>query len=189
MSEKIHSSSEHGSGEKIDLAAESRKNLEKIHEKAEKSQEATEEHVEHAKSKVETHAVSGKEYTVGEKESTSHGNGHHVNQKELKAESYKKTMKDVRKKLSKPDQVLSKVIHNKTIETTSEIGSKTVARPSGILGGGIFALLGSVAILWMANHYGFRYNFFVFILLFVGGFFVGTMVELLLRAVLKKTAN
>lgn len=185
MSESLKHSSETG-GEKIDLAAESRKNLERIHKKAEKSQEATKEHVEHIQSKVETHAISGKEFTVGENESTSHGHVH-SNQKELKADAYKKTMNRVERKLSKPDRALSKVIHNKTVESVSEFGGKTFARPSGILGGGLFALIGSAFFLYMTKHYGFEYNYFIFFVLFVGGFFAGMLCELLVRSVLKKS--
>ncbi|MCA9332373.1 hypothetical protein KDA00_00700 [Candidatus Saccharibacteria bacterium] len=172
----------------LDLEAESRKNLERIHEKANKSQETTKEHVEHIKSKVETHAVSGKEFTVGERESVSHGH-HHPNQKELKTDAYQKTLKNVRRRLSKPDKLLSKVIHNKTVESVSEVGGKTIARPSGILGGGLCALLGSAFLLYMSSHYGFEYNYFVFFMLFAGGFFVGMFGELLLRYILKKDSS
>lgn len=185
MSESIKSHGEHGH-EKLDLAAESRKNLERIHEKAEKSKETTKEHVEQLQSKVESHAISGKEFSHGESESTAHGY-QHVNQKELKAESYKKTMKHVRKQLAKPERAFSKVIHNKKIETVSEAGSKTIARPSGILGGGICAFAGSAFLFYMAKHYGFEYSFSTFILLFVGGFFVGMFCEMLLKFILKKT--
>ena len=184
MSESMKSHGEHGH-EKLDLAAESRKNLERIHEKAEKSQEATKEHVEHLKSKVESHAVSGKEYSHGESESTAHGH-HHLNQKELKAESYRKTMSHVRRKLPKRDRALSKVIHNKKVEAASEVGAKTIARPSGILGGGVVALCGSIFLLYMSKHYGFEYNYFSFILLLVAGFFIGMIGEVLVRFVLKK---
>lgn len=96
-------------------------------------------------------------------------------------------MRQIRSKLSKPDKTFSKVIHNKTVESVSEVSSKTIARPSGLLGGGICALLGSAYLLYMTKHYGFEYNYFVFFLLFVGGFFVGMFGELLLRYVFRKT--
>jgi Fe2+ transport system protein B len=190
MSEKLHSSQEHKhNSESLDLAAESRRNLENIHKKAEKVGEHTEEHVEQAKSKVETQAVSGKEYTVGEKE-TTHSSSHRTyNQKQLKAESFDKTIKHIRKKLPKNEKAFSKVIHNKKIEAASEIGAKTVARPSGILGGGIAALLGSLFLLVMAKYYGFEYNFFAFILLFVSGFFIGSAIEILIRSTSRRSRN
>lgn len=188
MTEHIKHGGEHhnDSTEKLNLDHESHKNLERIREKAESAAESSQEQVHELKAKAETHAVSGKEFTVGEKESTAHGH-HHTNQKELKANAYKKSMRQVRSKLSKPDKTLSKVIHNKTVETISEIGSSTVARPSGLLGGGICALAGSAFLLYMSKYYGFEYNYFVFFLLFVGGFFVGMVAELLLRYVFRKT--
>lgn len=185
MSEKLQNSGEYKHSESLDLAAESRKNLEKIHEKGEKSEELTSKHIEHAKSKVETQAISGKEYTVGEKESTSHSSTHSYNQKELKAESFNKTINHVRKKLPKSSRYFSKVIHNKKIESVSEVGAKTVARPSGILGGGIASFIGSALILYLAKHYGFEYNFFSFILLFIIGFFIGSSVEILYKSIKK----
>lgn len=185
MSESMKHGGEH-TVEKLDLETESKNNLNKLREKAEKAHESTPEEVQAIKSKVETQAVSGKEFTIGEKENTSHGH-QHVNQKKLKSDSYKRTMQSVRKKLSKPNQTFSKVIHNKTVENLSEIGSSTIARPSGILGGGIVALVGSGFLLYMAREYGFEYNYFVFFLLFVGGFFVGMVGELLVRSVFRKS--
>lgn len=178
MSEKLHSNHEHGS-EKLNIDKESRNNLEKIRERAEKSHDNSPERTEHAKSKVESHAVSGKEYTVGENESSVNHTSHVYNQKRLKADSFKKTMSSVRRKLPKSERTFSKVIHNKKVEKVSEIGAKTVARPSGILGGGLVALLGSIFAIYMANHYGFEYNFFVFIVLLVGGYLVGSVLEII----------
>lgn len=185
MSESLKHGGEQ-SGEKLDLSAESKNNLDKLREKAEKAHESSAEEVQAIKAKVETHAVSGKEFTVGEKENTSHSH-HHVDQKKLKADAYRKTMNSVREKLSKPNQVFSKAIHNNTVEKISEVGGSTVARPSGILGGGIVALVGSAFLLYMAKQYGFEYNYLVFFLLFVGGFFIGMVGELLVRSVLRKT--
>lgn len=185
MSEKLNGSHEHNTGQKLNLEAESRQNLEAIHKKAEKAQELNEKHVEHAKSKVEHQAISGKEYTVGEREKSASHSSHHVNQKTMKADSFKKTMSHVRRKLPKSERAFSKVVHNKKVDAISEVSSKTIARPSGIFGGGIFAFAGSIFLLYMAKHYGFEYNFFVFILLFVGGFFIGSVLEITLKGLKK----
>ncbi len=185
MSEKFNGSHEQNSGEKLNLESESRKNLEAIHKKAEQSQEMTEKHVEQAKSKVEKQAISGKEYSVGEREKPTGHSTSHVSHKALKADSFKKTMSHARQKLPKSERTFSKLIHNKKVEAVSEVSSKTIARPSGILGGGIFALTGSILLLYMAKHYGFEYNFIVFILFFVGGFFIGSLVEITLKAFTK----
>lgn len=102
-----------------------------------------------------------------------------VNQ-ELKAISFQRTLSRTRKQLSKPERSLSKVIHQPVVDSLSRIGEKTIARPSALFAGGLGALLGSSIMLYMAKHYGFRYNLFVFIALFGAGFVVGLVIEFLL---------
>lgn len=179
MSESLKHSGEQNR-DSLDLSAETKNNLERLKEKAEKAAEASPDQVQEIKSAVETQAISGKEFTVGEKESSSHGH-QHISQKKLKSDAYKKSMKQVRRKLSKPDRAFSKVIHSKAVESVSDISSTTIARPSGILGGGICALAGSSFLLFMSKTYGFKYNYFIFFVFFVGGFFVGMIGELIFR--------
>jgi hypothetical protein len=107
---------------------------------------------------------------------SDHGYGTHQS---LKAGAYQRTLSQVRQRLPKAARTFSKLVHSPTIEALSEVSSKTVARPSGLLGGSIGAFTGSVIILYMANHYGFRYNYSLFLILFVGGFLVGLGFELL----------
>lgn len=101
--------------------------------------------------------------------------------KDLKAIKYKRTLQSVQKDLSKPERVLSKIMHNPAVDTASEALGKTVARPSGMLTGAIFAFVGSSAFLWISKHYGYTYNFLLFVLFFAGGFAVGLLVEAGLR--------
>lgn len=100
-------------------------------------------------------------------------------QQELKSDAYKKTLYKVRGQLSPTERSLSKLFHHRSLEPINELGSRTIARPSGILGGGIAALIGSSVVLYMSKHYGFQYNFTTFILLLAGGFSAGLLVELL----------
>lgn len=132
-------------------------------------------------------AVSKEAISIGEKKPEDNRHVMGV-QREVKAKAYRHTLQKVRTRLSYPDKVLSKVIHQPTIETASEIGAKTIARPSGILGGGIVALLGSGSILYMSKHYGFKYNFTVFFLLFIAGFVLGMLAETLIRLAAGKRA-
>lgn len=164
----------------------------KTHEKQETTKETAEQnkaHVEELRNKVKELGVSGKESSAGEHKADNSSNHYYADQKQLKANAYQKSMRQIRSKLSKPDRTLSKVIHNKTVENISEVSGKTVARPSGLLGGGICALTGSVFLLYMSKHYGFQYNYALFFMLFVGGFFIGMLGELLLRYVFHKTPN
>lgn len=98
--------------------------------------------------------------------------------KELKNIRYKETMRYVRRHLTPRERKFSSVIHNPTIEKVSEVGAKTIARPSGLLGGGIVALLGSVITLYIARQYGFEVPNSLFMALFIIGFGVGLIAEL-----------
>lgn len=97
--------------------------------------------------------------------------------RELKKEALQRTLTRVRKHLSAPAQTFSKVIHQPVVDAVSQAGAKTIARPSGVLGGSIVAFLGSSIFLWMARHYGFAYNYLLFFLLFLGGFALGMALE------------
>lgn len=113
------------------------------------------------------------------------GPGRIVIDREVKGKAYKKELHRVQSRLPKSQRSFSKFIHSPVMEAASEIGGKTVARPSGLLGGGIAAFVGTLALVLISRHYGFSYNFFVFILLLIGGFFVGLMAELVIRALAK----
>ena len=108
--------------------------------------------------------------------------------KELKNMMRARTLTRIRKELKAPDKVLSKVIHSKPVETASAIGEKTIARPKGLLGGAIIALFGTLVTLYMAKHYGFRYNLLLFFMLFVVGYAISTLFEFFMIAA-KKIKN
>ena len=99
----------------------------------------------------------------------------------------KQTMKQVRSQLPRTSRALSKVVHQPLVKAVSDTGAKTVTRPSGLLGGGFFAFIGSLAYLFMASHVGFRYNYTVFLLFFLGGFVLGLLLELVVRLVRPRT--
>lgn len=96
----------------------------------------------------------------------------------LKQTAYERVLSKTRQKLPKPAQTFSKVVHNETVEKVSAVGASTVSRPSGVLGGSICAFIGSLIVLYMSKHYGFRYNYLLLFVLFVGGFMIGSVVEL-----------
>lgn len=181
MAEKLKGSPEHKS-ENLDLSAEIKNNLERARKEAKESTpEQPDAH--ELTAKVEQQAISGKEVTVGEQEdSPTQAFGVYS---EMKSQAYTRSLRHIRQRLSVPERTLSKIAHNKVVESASNGLSKTVARPSGILGGGIAALLGSSILLYMAKYYGFQYNFFVFFVLLAGGFVIGLIAELLVRAFAK----
>jgi hypothetical protein len=96
----------------------------------------------------------------------------------MKENSYKEELAKIQNNLKGTSKAFSKFIHNKSIEQISEVGAKTIARPSGLLGGSIVTFFGSLVVFWMAKYNGFSYNFSVMIILFVGGFLLGSILEL-----------
>jgi hypothetical protein len=81
--------------------------------------------------------------------------------------------------------VLSRVVHQPVVRAVSEAAGKTVSRPSGMLGGGLVAFIGSLGYLYLTKHIGFEYNFTVFLVLFAGGFVLGVVLELVVWLLLK----
>lgn len=141
----------------------------------EREQHKQHEQLEHAKKVVEQHAKTKEDTPV---ESGTHRNEQplYVNQ-ELKTIALHRTLARIRRHLSAPDRLLSKAVHQPTVQAVSEAGAKTVARPSGLLFGSLTALIGSSLALYLAKHYGFHYNYALVFALFIGGFAVGLVIE------------
>lgn len=102
----------------------------------------------------------------------------------LKKQTLKRELQSIQRKESAPARTLSKVVHQPTIQAVSEVAGKTVSRPSGLLGGGFVALVGTSVYLYLAYHIGFTYQPTVFLLLLVVGFALGLAGELLVRLVM-----
>ncbi|MDB5168651.1 MAG: hypothetical protein JWO41_7 [Candidatus Saccharibacteria bacterium] len=109
----------------------------------------------------------------------------HVN-KELESTSLSRELKHIRGKLAAPDKALSKVIHTPAVRMVSEASGKTLARPSGLFGGGLVAFIGTTSYLLFAKHIGVQYNYFVFLIFFAGGFALGLLLELVVWSVTRK---
>lgn len=105
----------------------------------------------------------------------------------LKKDSYTSLLKQTRQRLPAAAKQFSKIVHQKNIEAISNVSAQTIARPSGLLGGGIGALLGSVTLLYYSKHYGFRYNYAFFLITFLVGFLVGLLVEMFIRLVKRRS--
>jgi hypothetical protein len=148
----------------------------------EKKLEPVEKLAQHAKEE----AVVGKDLVGHEKQRPAQSDLYVT--KELKQQTWNRSMTRVRKHLSTPSKAFSKVIHQPVVDSVSRVSEKTVARPSGFLMGSIFAFLGSSVFLWVSRHYGFTYNYLLFFLFFIVGFAVGLLVEALLRVLHKSKA-
>lgn len=167
----------------------SRKHLEALKQRAEADAESADddEILESIKATVETKAISKEDYKKGESAGENTPAATYISS-ELKQMGFRRSLNNARRHMSVPAKTLSKVIHQPVVEKISEAAAPTVARPSGILGGGIAALLGSGILLYVTKHYGYRYNYLVFIVLFIGGFVGGMAVELAVRALIRRKA-
>jgi hypothetical protein len=147
------------------------------HEHAEKIDDIRENTQEAAKSSAEVMAQHLRQEREQEPEATG------TVREDLRSLKYKRTLQSVQKRESIPERMLSRVMHNTAVDTLSTVAEKTVARPSGLLVGGVFAFLGSSTFLYIAKHYGYEYNFLLFALFFAGGFAVGLVLELVYRVI------
>lgn len=109
-----------------------------------------------------------------------HGNSE-LSSSAIKQKTYQKTLKDTQKHLTPFSRTLSRIIHNPVVESSSIILEKTAARPHSILLGSLFGLAGSIFMYFTAKKYGFSYNSLVFILLYIGFYLVGLILEPVLR--------
>jgi hypothetical protein len=151
-----------------------------------KAEEISETEVEAIKHRIKKESKSRDEVEVVDEESTPQGSQMLVNS-ELKGMAFQRTLKRVQRQLSRPERTFSKTIHRPTVDALSRAGEKTIARPAGILGGGLFALIGSIFVLYNAKQFGFKYNFLVFLILFVIGYVFGTVLEIFTRLLSKNT--
>ena len=149
------------------------------------SAERTEQisNLEHARKAAAEQAVSTAEsasFQSVEQTPSDQSHSFAVHQ-QLKTNAYTQTLRTIQRRLPRTDQAFSKVIHNRRVEVASEFAAKSVARPSGILGGAVCAGIGSALLVYITRHYGFPYNYTMFIVFFVGGYGVGLLLELAVR--------
>lgn len=185
MSERLKSTPENKT-EVLDVSAEAERNLERIKSKAETEAQPEAKEIQSLHEQTKEKAISGKEVTIGEKESTHNDTPLHGTYRELKNASYERSLKRIQSKLPSAQRSFSRLIHKPVVEAVSEPLAKTVARPSGILGGGLFALIGNSWLLYLSKSYGFAYNFFTFFVLIAIGFALGIAAELIIRFIKSK---
>jgi uncharacterized membrane protein YsdA (DUF1294 family) len=183
MSERLP---QYESNERLAKPENNKEQNEKLKELVTKAERAKDnkELIPELTKKAEEQAISAEDYPKAEKENKQ-ANSLFVS-RELKHQTFVRTITRVRKRLPKPQRALSKVVHQPAVDAVSRIGEKTIARPSGLLGGSILAFFGSSAFLWAARHYGFTYNYLLFFLLFVAGFMIGMIIELAIAAARRK---
>lgn len=132
-----------------------------------------------AREAVQHEALSGKDVAIENRSENRSSSVQPIINHELKQHMFERTLVQVRKRLPLPKRQFSKLVHSKPVEMISAAGEKTVARPAGLLGGSLLALIGSSLVLYFARQSGYRYNYLLFIVLFVAGYLVTTVLEIL----------
>ncbi len=97
--------------------------------------------------------------------------------KAMKKASLKSELNQIQQKLTPTQRLLSATIHQPLVRKASDVGASTVARTSGLLGGGILAFSGSLILLLTDKVFGFQYNYLVIVLLFIVGYIVAVIIE------------
>lgn len=97
---------------------------------------------------------------------------------ELLNQTYQRSMNSVRNSLQNHERNLSKVIHNPVVEKASDLASRSIARPTGILFGSVFSFVGSLFGYLLARRLGGELPYSIFAILFIGGFCLGLIFEL-----------
>lgn len=154
----------------LDAAEKQHKN--KSHET---SHQAAAEAVDHAQS-AET-GIAKTERSPAEKRST-------LITKRHREQSFDKRINDIQPHLTPSEQRFSKLIHNKTVEKTSDAIGSTIARPNALLAGSISAFILVTILYLVAKHYGYQLSGFETIGAFVLGWLIGLgydYVRLLIR--------
>jgi len=167
--EHIEHRVENNQEQKIELSEnEKQEQLEAIHEKIEH---------EHP---LEASEVLSKMNVVEEEHAVLPANN------ELKKIALTNYLSEIRSNLGGSAKQFSKFIHQPKINTISEFSGKTIVRPSAVLFGGLFMFIGSAVYLYATYHTNAKYNFFVAIFLFFGGFVAGLIIELFYKLILKR---
>ena len=182
MSEQLRSHEQHTTPE---VTTEHIDRLKDIEQKAHEAHHEHAEKLDAIRAKVEHEAHSAEEIKDKEESVTERQPLHHHITKLIKKEQYKQTLKQVQSHLSKPEKRFSKVIHQPAVESASEVGAKTIARPYSIIGGALFAIIGSFTVLAVAKHVGFAVPNSIFFILFVLGYLVALIIEFVVRILRK----
>jgi hypothetical protein len=110
-------------------------------------------------------------------------------QKILKSDAYDSILNDIRRDLSKPEQLFSRLIHAKGMDKLNDILVKTIARPSALFIGGLVTLIVTITTYSIARVYGYHYNYLLFLYAFVAGYILEIVAEFIFNLLIAKFKN
>ena len=174
-----HFPHQHEKHEQLPLPEKAEARVERHEHETHHKAEHKDHDIEAIHKEIEEQAKKAEDIKV-DKAPEKHSAEHYLVTKGLKQEAFKRSLQRVRKQMKPTSRNFSKVIHQPAVDFISKVGEKTVARPTGILTGAIIALAGTSYLLWSAKHYGYQYNYLVFIILFAGGYILGLVLETLI---------
>lgn len=181
-SPEIQSTSENGNAESLKEAGEQ---LDKLLDKHERTAELSPRDAEALTKRARIEALdnaisveSGGSEILKPKDSYKPVKRQVANKKQ-KAESFKRQMKEVQKKLPAPSFVFSKFVHNRTVEKTSEIIGSTIARPNALLAGSFCAFALTLGVYVVAKNIGYQLSGFETIGAFLVGWILGIVYDYL----------
>ena len=165
----------------IHRSKERREHLENLENLGRSQEHDLRASAEHVRAAIDQHAVSGAESSNTEREQTVGNQHQHTADRTIRDMTYKRALVRLQKRQPTGDRILSKIIHHGAVDAASDAIGKTVARPSGLIGGGLAALIGTSILLFTARYYGFRFNYLVFFACFTFGLLAGQLVEAAIR--------
>lgn len=177
-----HNRSQESDSRSQEVFREHQERIKDNHEKAAAQAEHAEQNkpsVEQLKEQVEQHAKSKHDHIKTQKQAESTDSEIPVyTNATLRNHASNRIKKQIQRQLPIHDRTLSKVIHQPVIEAVSNAAEGTVARPSGLLFGGLLSLISSSIVLYICRHYGYEYNSLIGIASFAGGFIAGIILEM-----------
>lgn len=182
MSEQHIAKHEHGGEQPLnphEAKARQKELLDEARKEAAESKHHHQEKLDEIRREIEKNAETANEARAHE---TKHNDepeaaNTYWNSQEYRDIAFKQLMHKVQKHLSKPEKTVSKILHQPTVERLSEVGSKTVARPSGVLVGSIFSFISSLIVYFISKQYAYDMTYSVFVVSFLGGFMFGIVAE------------
>lgn len=172
--------------DKKNLEKLSEDNYERMRQAAEKA-EAKTDSIEAIQERIEKTALSKEDIESNTTETAASESSLRGASAQLKGAAFRQRMKEIQRKETPAQRTFSKFIHQPAVESVSNAAEGTIARPSGLLFGGLFSVVSSIAILYICKHYGYEYNFLIGLVFFVGGFFLGLIIEGIWRIFRRKS--
>jgi len=185
MSEKISHRGERQthSIESVDSHAieQHRLNVEKAHNKHPETEGLHRE--------IERNSRSTTEYKAQHSTQEHQARPHHYITASVKKGVYAHTVRNVQSHLTPSERRFSKLIHNESVESLSELGASTIGKPNAIIGGGVFMVMGGLILLITARFFGFSIPLSTLVTLYLIGFIIVATIDYLIRIVPKRSSR